>query len=126
MNLTTSLKCNAVFGLLLAAVGLSAQTLTTLHSFIGTDGSQPDAPLLQARNGQLYGTTFAGGAHGDGTVFAITTDGSLTTIHSFNHLILGDGGQPLSGLMQASNGNLYGTTTHGGASRTGSMYKIAP
>ncbi len=92
--------------------------LTTLHSFDGTDGSVPHAPLLQAGNGNFYGTTSTGGAgsacpNGCGTVFEITPSGTLTTLHSFD---VTDGALPYAGLVQASNGNLYGTTDAGGVS----------
>jgi uncharacterized repeat protein (TIGR03803 family) len=59
-------------------------TLTTLHSFDGPDGDRPSAGLVQATDGNFYGTTFEGGAHGDGTVFKITPEGTLTTLHSFD------------------------------------------
>jgi uncharacterized repeat protein (TIGR03803 family) len=87
--------------------------LTTLHSFAGgpTDGKFPYAGLVQATNGKLYGTTAAGGAYGDGTVFEITTGGALTTLHSFSY---SDGDYPAAALVQAANGDLYGTTQYGG------------
>jgi uncharacterized repeat protein (TIGR03803 family) len=95
-------------------------TLTTLYSFDLTDGAYPNA-LVQASNGNLYGTTYNGGANtnscgggGCGTVFKITTSGTLTTLHSFAGL---DGGFPSAGLVQVTDdGNLYGTTLEGGAS----------
>src|ERR1035441_1045842 len=65
------------------AIALPAQTPTTLFSFDGTDGAVPQAGLVQAANGDLYGTTVAGGANGYGTVFKITPGGTLTTLHSF-------------------------------------------
>jgi uncharacterized repeat protein (TIGR03803 family) len=108
-----------------ATVALSAQTLTTLHSFNQTDGSNPYAGLMQASNGILYGTTSAGGANGDGTVFQITTSGTLTTMHNFNHLSPTDGAQPYSGLIQARDGNLYGTTYRGGSHNVGIAYRIS-
>ena len=113
--------------LLLAAgsLALSAQTLITLHSFNKTDGSNPYAGLMQANNGNLYGTTSAGGANGDGTAFQITTSGTLTTIHNFNHFSPTDGAQPYAGLMQAKDGNLYGTTNRGGSHNVGVVYRIS-
>ena len=105
-------------------VALSAQTLTTLHSFDQSDGSNPYAGLMQANNGILYGTTSAGGANGDGTVFEITTSGTLTTMHNFNHLSPIDGAQPYGGLIQAKDGNLYGTTNRGGSHNAGIVYRI--
>jgi uncharacterized repeat protein (TIGR03803 family) len=101
-------------------------TLTTLHSFCSQiidgnceDGDFPTAGLIQAADGNLYGTTYDGGAnsncnggYGCGTVFEITTSGTLTTLHSFDGA---DGDQPWAGLVQASNGDFYGTTLEGGA-----------
>jgi len=117
--------CGAFVFLLMATVALSAQTLTTLHSFNQTDGSNPYAGLMQANNGNLYGTTSAGGANGDGTAFQITTSGTLTTIHNFNHFNPTDGAQPYAALMQAKDGNLYGTTNRGGSHNVGIVYRIS-
>jgi uncharacterized repeat protein (TIGR03803 family) len=82
-------------------------TLTTLHSFRGVDGGEPLAGLVQATDGNFYGTTFAGGVFGQGTVFKMTSGGALTTLHSFSAT---DGGSPYTALVQATDGNLYGTT----------------
>lgn len=72
---------------------------------------------MQAADGDLYGTTYAGGAHGAGTVYRIRpSDGTLTTLYSF--CAQGgctDGQMPTAGLLEDSNGNLYGTTLGGGA-----------
>jgi len=90
--------------------------LTTLYSFCAqtgcTDGKQPIGGLVQATNGNFYGTTSQGGANNYGTVFEITAEGTLTTLHSFNGA---DGANPGAALIQASNGNFYGTTSNGGA-----------
>jgi uncharacterized repeat protein (TIGR03803 family) len=95
--------------------------LTTLHVFCTTtnctDGFNPSGPLVQATDGNFYGTTSGGGGTCDngatacGTVFRISSDGTLTTLHTFDGT---DGAYPLSGLVQDSNGNLYGTTNSGG------------
>jgi len=98
-------------------------TLTTLHSFDGTDGYMPEV-LIQATNGNLYGTTLGGGASGHGTVFEITPDGMLTTLYSFcSQAGCPDGNGP-GGLVQATDGNLYGTTGGGGANSDGTVFKI--
>ena len=86
-------------------------TLTTLHSFGGTDGTEPHG-LVQATNGNFYGTTSFGGANSDGTVFEITPSGTLTTLASFD---VTNGQAPEAGLIQATDGNFYGTTYKGGA-----------
>ncbi len=96
-------------------------TFTTLHSFEGTDGANPEGALLEATNGQFYGTTWAGGTNdscqvagvGCGTVFKITPAGTLTMLHSFDG---SDGSYPTGALVQATNGNLYGTADLGGQS----------
>jgi uncharacterized repeat protein (TIGR03803 family) len=102
------------------AAALPAQTFTTLYSFCSqsgcADGGYPLAGLVQATNGDLYGTTSKGGANcapdGCGTIFKISPGGTLTTLHSFDGA---DGAYPLAGLVQATNGDLYGTTEVGGA-----------
>ena len=68
---------------------------------------------MQATDGNFYGTTAAGGANGNGTVFKITPSGTLTTLHSFDGT---DGSNPIAGLVQATDGNFYGTTATGGGS----------
>ena len=113
------------------AIGLSAQTLTTLHAFAGhpTDGASPYAGLMQATDGNFYGTTYAGGTSGNcqggcGTVFRITPAGTLTTLHSFDWY---DGASPTGALVQGNDGNFYGTTYGGGAEpRVGTVFKITP
>jgi uncharacterized repeat protein (TIGR03803 family) len=111
--------------LLLAAIPAgSAQTLTTLASFNGTNGSAPVAPLVQGTDGNFYGTTPAGGSGGFGTVFQMTPSGTLTTLYSF--LNGADGSVP-NGLVQGSNGNFYGTTSAGGANGNGgAVFSITP
>jgi uncharacterized repeat protein (TIGR03803 family) len=104
-----------------------AQTFTTLHSFDGTDGENPEAGLVQATNGNLYGTTYGGGANSYGTVFKITPSGTLTSLYSFcSQSGCTDGKNPYAGLVQATNGNLYGTTYYGGANGEGTVFKITP
>jgi uncharacterized repeat protein (TIGR03803 family) len=101
----------------------SSGILTTLHSFNGTDGQFPAAALVQATDGSFYGTTEYGGAnnncysgHGCGTIFKITASGTLTTIYSFCPLYnCPDGETPSAGLVQDTNGKLYGTTSIAGA-----------
>jgi uncharacterized repeat protein (TIGR03803 family) len=107
-----------------------AQTLTTLASFDGTNGANPQAPLVQATNGNLYGTALNGGSSTngtDGTVFMFTPSGTLTALYSFC-LQSGcpDGYHPYAGLVQATNGNFYGTTEDGGGNCCGTVFKINP
>src|ERR1022692_3047738 len=96
-------------------------TLTTLHSFNGTDGDQPYAGLVQAADGDFYGTTGAGGANEYGTVFRITPGGTLTTLYSF----FTDGQYPYAGLVQDTNGDFYGTTLKGGANDGGTVFRLS-
>ena len=86
------------------------------------DGSYPRA-VIQAADGDFYGTTFMGGASDQmcGTVFKITSGGDLTTLHKFNH---SDGCQPLWGLIQGSDGSFYGTTSRGGSHGEGSVFRM--
>ena len=103
-------------------------TFTSLHSFAGypADGGNPWPPLLQASDGNFYGTAFEGGASNVGIVFKITVAGSLTILHSFcSQTNCPDGAEPQAGLVQGSDGNLYGTTTIGGGPRdSGTVFKI--
>jgi uncharacterized repeat protein (TIGR03803 family) len=122
--------CAVLLFLATTGISLSAQTFTTLFTFDTTDGSFP-VGLVQATNGDLYGTTTlggvtsAGGEKGAGTVFKITLDGTLTTLHSFcQQISCPDGYNPAVGLVQASDGNLYGTTSAGGANNFGTVFKI--
>jgi uncharacterized repeat protein (TIGR03803 family) len=100
-------------------------TLTTLHSFDYTDGANPYAGLVQATDGNFYGTTSGGGANGLGTVFKITPGGTLRTLYSF--AFGADGYSPEAGLVQATDGNFYGTTFYGGnGGGNGTVFKITP
>ena len=110
----------------------SAGKLTTLHKFDGTDGGGPTGALIQATNGNFYGTTTGDGANSTGgTVFEITPAGKLTTLYSFcSKPDCTDGSTPYAGLIQATDGNLYGTTFNGGLSEPscsggcGTIFKI--
>jgi uncharacterized repeat protein (TIGR03803 family) len=99
--------------------------LTTLHTFGGTDGTGVVVGLVQASDGNFYGTASAGGpnGHNDGTVFKITPQGVLTTLYNFSGP---DGISPESGLVQATDGYLYGTTWLGGTHNSGTLFKISP
>jgi uncharacterized repeat protein (TIGR03803 family) len=106
---------------------LSAQTFTTIHSFDGTDGKLPFAALSQATDGNLYGTTYYGGANGSGNVFKITTAGTLTTAYSFcSRSGCADGEYSYAAPAQGTDGSFYGTTYLGGANGWGTVFKITP
>ena len=105
--------------------------LTTLYSACSQsgcpDGNYLYAPLIQAKDGNLYGIMQIGGAHNSGTIFRITLSGTLTTLYSFcSQPSCADGQYPAAGLVQATNGNLYGTTADGGAHGDGTVFSIAP
>ncbi len=102
-----------------------AGELTTLYTFCSQsgcpDGNQPAAPLVQASDGNFYGTTELGGANNDGTLFKITPGGTLTTLHSFDGI---DGAYPEGGLVQGLPGTFYGTTPSGGANNEGTVFRL--
>lgn len=91
-------------------------TLTTLHSFNGViDGAGPYGALVLATNGRFYGSVTQGGASGFGTIFELTKEGHLTTLYNFcTQGDCPDGSHPVGQLIQASDGNIYGTTHTGG------------
>lgn len=98
-----------------------------LHAFAGGsgDGAYPYAGLIQASDGNLYGTTQQGGTSGNGTVFKINpTTGATSIVHSFAGG--NDGASPYDELVQAKDGNLYGTTGAGGAAGAGTVFRIVP
>ncbi len=99
-------------------------TITTLASFNDdTAGANPFGGVIRDSSGNLYGTTFYGGASGDGTVFELAKgSGTITTLASFNDT---DGAHPCGGVILDSSGNLYGTTEQGGASGDGTVFELA-
>jgi uncharacterized repeat protein (TIGR03803 family) len=102
-------------------------TETALYSFVGypTDGEYPYAGLVQGSDGNFYGTTYAGGTNGVGTVFRISPSGNETILHSFAGYP-NDGQNPQAGLVQGSDGNFYGTTRAGGTNHWGTVFRISP
>jgi uncharacterized repeat protein (TIGR03803 family) len=104
---------------------------TTIYTFCAqpncADGSTPNATLIQATDGNLYGTTTFGGAGGCagacGTIFKMTTEGALTTIYSFSG---SDGSYPWGGVIQAADGNFYGLTIAGGDFNLGTIFELTP
>ena len=100
---------------------------TTLVDFNGGNGSNPVGGLIKGTDGNFYGTTQTGGTSNNGTVFKVTPAGVLTTLVSFTgNAGATPGSNPYSGLMQAADGNFYGTTTQGGANGVGVVYKVTP
>jgi uncharacterized repeat protein (TIGR03803 family) len=103
----------------------AAAVLTTFHSFhVFASGAYPHAELVQGIDGNFYGTTSGGGTNDAGTVFRISTNGTLTTLYSFTGG--SDGANPIAGLVEGGYGTFYGTTsggcTNGGQ---GTVFKIS-
>lgn len=103
----------------------SAGVETILHSFAGgADGASPEGVLIRDQKGNLYGTTTGGGNSGAGTVYKVTAAGHETVLYRFTGGA--DGSIPEAGLARDSEGNLYGTTTAGGANGNGVVFKLRP
>jgi uncharacterized repeat protein (TIGR03803 family) len=97
-------------------------SFNSLVSFDNTRGAYPSNGLVQATDGALYGTASRGGTNGGwGTVFRTTADGTLVPLHSFSYE---DGAYPVGGLVQATDGNLYGTSSQGGVGGRGTVFQI--
>jgi uncharacterized repeat protein (TIGR03803 family) len=102
---------------------------TVVHSFTGgTDGANPGVALARDKQGNLYGTTYYGGADftcslGCGTVFKVDTNGNESVLYSFAGTG-GDGHYPYAGLVRDKQGNLYGNTQWGGAYSSGTVFKV--
>jgi uncharacterized repeat protein (TIGR03803 family) len=128
------LRLLAAFGLMLAGP-LTAQTFTTIHDFSNSDGAYPYAGLILYGNA-LFGMAGFGGSAGNGTVFAVNTDGSgFTNLHSFNDAIPyhangtelfstnSDGAHPYAGLILSGNA-LFGTAGYGGSAGNGTVFAV--
>jgi uncharacterized repeat protein (TIGR03803 family) len=98
-------------------------SFASLVSFSGRDGIDPEGTLVQGADGNFYGTTADGGRSlQNGTVFRMTTNGTLNTLYSFTGG--NDGASPVAGLMRGADGNFYGTTEYGGTNGSGTVFKI--
>jgi uncharacterized repeat protein (TIGR03803 family) len=100
--------------------------LTTLVSFLGTNGAKPQASLVAGPDGLLRGTTYQGGTNdwplGYGTTYQLTTSGLLTTTESFDNA---NGAQPWASLVAGPAGDYYGTTQVGGTNGSGTVYRLS-
>ncbi|WP_395741348.1 choice-of-anchor tandem repeat GloVer-containing protein [Prosthecobacter sp.] len=104
----------------------TAGVVTTLVNFYGVNGAAPQAGLCLGSDGNFYGTTTAGGANNLGTIFKMTPAGVLTTLVSLSTVSPNTGTVPRAGLVQAADGNLYGSTTAAGASSNGTLFRVTP
>jgi uncharacterized repeat protein (TIGR03803 family) len=130
------------FGMVLSPIFLAsqssqAQTYTILHNFTGADGASPEAALIEDSSGNLYGTTNYGGNGsgsgacdgGCGTIFSLSSGGTLTTLYQFQGT--SDGAVPYESLVRDGAGNLYGATTYAGTgtcaetSACGTLYELS-
>jgi uncharacterized repeat protein (TIGR03803 family) len=120
---------------LLGVSGASGATLTTLYSFCAkancADGRAPLDGVIQDASGNLYGTTAEGGRHPEsGTVFELVKSGTTSTHKVLHHFCAepdcADGSRPYAGLIRDAAGNLYGTTTEGGANNGGVAFELSP
>ena len=117
---------SAIALLILASASLvEAQTLQTLcsfnWSFNNTNGAYPNAALTPGNDGSFYGTTSEGGSLDEGTIFQMTTNGTLTTLVSFNNT---NGASPYAALTLGNDGNFYGTTWGDGSSDDGTVFQM--
>jgi uncharacterized repeat protein (TIGR03803 family) len=121
-------KLVVILALITSGNAQTTPALTTICSFVGWNGEQPLAPVVQ-RNGVFYGTTFLGGTGGVGTVFSLTPPSAPG--HSWTQSVLynftggSDGGEPTAALLIGSSGVMYGTATIGG-SNGGAVFRLVP
>jgi len=102
-----------------------SKTYTSLVNFNGTNGAAPFGSLLYASDGKLYGLTSQGGGYNYGTLFSLDpVTNTFTHLFDFDSVIAG--ANPSGGLMQSTDGNLYGSTFAGGASGVGTYFRFNP
>jgi uncharacterized repeat protein (TIGR03803 family) len=99
-------------------------TETVLYAFTGGDhGAAPDNGVVIDSSGNLYGTTYVGGADGDGVAFTIPAGGTFSVIHTFTGG--SDGGSPIGNLLIGKDGKFYGTAVIGGAHGWGTVFRMS-
>ncbi len=103
-------------------VSIASPVLNTLATFSTSTGAQPDDGVIMDSSGNLYGTTYRGGAYNVGTVYSVPAGGgAVNTLATFNTT---NGASPLVTVTADSSGNLYGVTTLGGSSNYGTVFKV--
>jgi len=116
-----------ILGHLLSATQILQYVTLLRRAYNGKDGFYPYTGLIFDLSGNLYGTTYQGGTHSNGTVFELSpnSDGKWTerVLHSFNG---NDGANPAAGLILVTGGNLYGTTQNGGTYSDGTVFELSP
>ena len=124
---TAAAALSIVFSFSVGASRLGAQTLDVIHGFANYDGAHPAAAVIEASDGFLYGTTSRGGDYGPegGTVFRVNKDGmDFLTLYDFGGNGGNDGFYVPAGLLEASDGALYGAAQNGGAHGGGVIFKL--
>lgn len=112
--------CGTVFRLNTDGTGFAV-----LKDFDSPDGADLNAPLIHGTDGALYGVAAGGGAHGHGTLFKLNTDGTaFTVLVDFDSDTTGR--HPFGGLIQAADGDLYGTAFEGGSNGGGTVFRLNP
>jgi uncharacterized repeat protein (TIGR03803 family) len=97
--------------------------VTVLRSFDSSTGTALSGDLLEGSDGYFYGTARTGGTQGNGTAFRMDASGGVTVLHSFDAATTGD--YPYAGLVEASDGLFYGTTTYGGSLGYGTVFSMS-
>jgi uncharacterized repeat protein (TIGR03803 family) len=119
----------AVLLLLFAAHSGLGQSVTGIYSFTGRDdGANPEAGLLHAADGNLYGVAILGGTEDEGSFFRLTSSGATATVYSFcpESGSCPSGREPGYALTQGTDGSFYSVTRGGGSNSEGVVYKISP
>jgi len=125
-------------GWLLPSAFVLGQALTILHNFgdgtVPHDGVGPASALVLSYDGNYYGVTHGGGTQGNGTIFKMTPGGTVSALHNFGDgsalnlnstKATADGSEPV-GIILASDGNFYGTTSAGGSENLGTVFQMTP
>lgn len=118
--------CACILFLVVSPWSALAQTETVIYSFLNPpDAFNPRCNLVVDTAGNMYGSTFSGGANNLGAVFKVTATGTESVLYSFTGGA--DGEHPIAGLVRDSKtGNLYGTTVYGGATNNGTVFMVTP